>query len=96
MDKANSRKRSQHRKINLQQLRHAVLAADSGSFRRAAEAASVKQSTLSRSVRQLEHLVGAAIFQRSRSGVRATESGQTLLHLAKTVLEQMDTLALTA
>jgi DNA-binding transcriptional LysR family regulator len=96
MNKADSRKRSRHPKISLQQLRHAVLAGDSGSFRQAAEAASVKQSTLSRSVRQLEHLVGGAIFERSRSGVRATESGQALLHLAKTVLEQMDNLAVTA
>lgn len=96
MAKAHSRQRSRHRKISLQQLRHAVLAADTGSFRQAAHAASIKQSTLSRSVRQLEHLIGGSIFERSKSGVRATESGRSFLHLAKTVLEQMDTLALTA
>lgn len=95
MDNANSLQRSRHRKISLQQLRHAVLAADAGSFRQAAEDASIKQSTLSRSVRQLEHLVGGSIFERSRRGVRATESGQTVLDLAKTVLKQLDTLAST-
>lgn len=97
MDKPHSQQRSRrHQKISLQQLRHAVLAADTGSFRQAAQAALIKQSTLSRSVRQLEHLVGGSIFERSKSGVRATESGRNFLHVAKTVLEQMDTLALTA
>lgn len=96
MDKPHSPQRSRHRKISLQQLRHAVLAADTGSFRQAAHVALIKQSTLSRSVRQLEHLIGGSIFERTKSGVRATESGRNFLHLAKTVLEQMETLALTA
>src|SRR6516225_4458594 len=52
-------------KIDLRQLRHAVTAADFGSFRQAADACLIKQSTLSRSIRQLEHCVGVAIFERS-------------------------------
>ena len=39
--------------IALQHLRYVVAAADHGSFRRAAEALMLKQSTLSRVIRQL-------------------------------------------
>ena len=63
-------------KIDLRQLRHAVTAADFGSFRQAADACLIKQSTLSRSIRQLEHCVGVAIFERSSAGIRPTQAGR--------------------
>ena len=44
--------------IALQHLRYAVAASDHGSFRRAAEFLSLKQSALSRVIRQLEEIVG--------------------------------------
>jgi hypothetical protein len=74
--------RTDHFEPSLQQLRHVVLAAEFGSFRQAAEAASIKPSTLSRSVSQLEHLVGTSIFARSGNGVRATDFGQRFLRVA--------------
>ena len=40
-------------KIDLKQLRHAVAAADYGSFRQAAKRYNIKQSTVSRSILQL-------------------------------------------
>ena len=43
-----------------------------GSFRRAAEALLLRQSTLSRCVRQLEESIGMAVFERSSGGVRPT------------------------
>src|SRR5712672_4529631 len=78
--------------INLQHLRYAVVARDQGSFRRAAESLSVQQSTLSRCIRQLEHSIGMTIFERSSGGVRATEAGRDFLHLARSILEQVDSL----
>jgi DNA-binding transcriptional LysR family regulator len=74
------------------QLRHALAAADFGSFRRAAEALNIEQSTLSRSIRQLEHLVGADLFCRSSGGVDLTRAGRGFLHMARSMLEQADTL----
>ena len=56
--------------IVFSQLQHAVAAADYGSFRQAAQALSIKQSTLSRSVQLLEHSIGVVIFERSSGGVR--------------------------
>ncbi len=62
--------------VDLQQLRYAVAAADHGSFRRAAEALLVRQSTLSRCIRQLEHSVRMIVFGRSSGGVEAAPAGR--------------------
>lgn len=82
--------------ISLPQLRCAVVAADEGSFRRAAEVLLVRQSTLSRGIRQLEHLIGISIFDRSSGGVTATTSGRGFLRHARSILEQIDSLITTA
>jgi DNA-binding transcriptional LysR family regulator len=82
--------RSRSARIELQHLQYAVAAADHGSFRRAAEALLVRQSTLSRCVRQLEETIGAFVFDRSSGGVRATHTGRHFLREARSILEQMD------
>ena len=82
--------------INLPQLRCAVVAAEEGSFRRAAEVLLVRQSTLSRGIRQLEHLIGMSIFDRSSGGVTVTPSGRDFLRHARSILEQIDSLITTA
>ena len=88
----------QHRTsaVNLQHLRYATAAVDHGSFRRAAETLCIRQSTLSRCVRQLENSVGMTIFERSTGGGRATEAGGNFLRLAQSILEQLDLLLTTA
>ncbi|WOH63763.1 LysR family transcriptional regulator [Bradyrhizobium sp. BWA-3-5] len=71
--------RSQSRNFAFNQLQHAIAAADYGSFRQAAVVLSIKQSTLSRSIRLLEDSFGTVIFERSAGGVRATPTGRTFL-----------------
>jgi DNA-binding transcriptional LysR family regulator len=78
--------------IDLEHLRYAVAAADYGSFRRAAEALLLRQSTLSRRISQLEECLKMAVFERSSGGVRATQAGCDFLRMARSILEQMDTL----
>src|SRR6266404_2435194 len=78
--------------IDLQHLRYAVAAADHGSFRQAAEALLLRQSTLSRCIRQLEERLQMIVFERSSGGVRATQAGRDFLRMARSILEQMDTL----
>ncbi|MGY4307873.1 DNA-binding transcriptional LysR family regulator [Bradyrhizobium sp. USDA 4369] len=78
--------------VDLQHLRYAVAAADCGSFRRAAEALLLRQSTLSRCIRQLEHSIGMTVFERSRSGVQATPFGRDFLRAARSILDQLETL----
>ena len=82
--------------IVLQHLRYAVAAAENGSFRRAAEALMLRQSTLSRCIRQLEESIGLIVFERFSGGVRPTQAGQEFLRNARSILEQVDALAATA
>ena len=79
--------------FSIQNLRYALAAADYGSFRRAAEALLLRQSTLSRCVRQLEESLGMAVFERSSGGVRATQGGREFLRSARSILEQVEALA---
>ncbi|MGY4505819.1 DNA-binding transcriptional LysR family regulator [Bradyrhizobium sp. GM24.11] len=85
-------RRGAARAIDLQQLRLAVVACDCGSFRRAAEALSIKHNVLSRSIGQLEFLVGASLFERSSGGIKPTLAGRSVLRIARLILEQVDML----
>ncbi|WP_158815394.1 LysR family transcriptional regulator [Methylocapsa sp. S129] len=78
--------------FTLQHLRYAISAEDHGSFRQAAEALLLRQSKLSRCIRQLEESIGMVVFERSSGGVRATNAGQKFLRAARSILEQMDAL----
>ena len=78
--------------LDLRQLRYAVFAADYGSIRQAADALLMKQSTISRSIRQLEGTLGVAVFARKSGGVQATDAGRQFLRMARSVLDQMDTI----
>jgi DNA-binding transcriptional LysR family regulator len=82
--------------VDLQHLRFAVIAVEYRSFRQAAEILGVRQSTLSRSIRQLEHLIGVVIFDRSSGGVKPTSAGRSVLRMARTILEEFETLIATA
>lgn len=82
--------------LTLQHLRYATSAAEHGSFRRAAEALLVRQSTLSRCVGQLEETIGTTVFERSSGGVRATSAGRSFLRGARSILEQLDALVAVA
>jgi DNA-binding transcriptional LysR family regulator len=84
--------RSRASAVDLQHLRYAVAAADHGSFRRAADALLLRQSTLSRCIQQLEHSIGMTIFLRSSGGLQATPAGRDFLRTARSILEQMDSL----
>ncbi|MDA9433553.1 LysR family transcriptional regulator [Bradyrhizobium sp. CCBAU 51627] len=78
--------------VDLQQLRLAVAACDYGSFRRAAEVLSIKHTVLSRSISQLEYLVGTSLFERSSGGIKPTSAGRKVLRIARLILEQVDAL----
>ncbi|MGM4929611.1 LysR family transcriptional regulator [Tardiphaga sp. 619_E2_N8_5] len=82
--------------VDLQQLRLAVTAADIGSFRQAANVFRLRQSQMSRSVRQLEHSIGVVVFERSSGGVKPTPGGREFLRSARIILEQVDALIASA
>ncbi|MER9674980.1 LysR substrate-binding domain-containing protein [Mesorhizobium sp. M0208] len=76
--------------IELRHLRYAVAAAHYGSFRRAAEALGVKQSSLSRRIRQMEDRLGVAVFERSSGGVRLTAAGTEILRTSRHLVDGLD------
>ncbi|TIN95499.1 MAG: LysR family transcriptional regulator [Mesorhizobium sp.] len=82
--------------IELRHLRYAVAAAHYGSFRRAAEALGVKQSSLSRRIRQMEDRLGVAVFERSSSGVRLTDAGTEILRASRHLVEGLDRMTASA
>ncbi|OIJ26704.1 LysR family transcriptional regulator [Nocardioides luteus] len=70
-------------------LRHLVLLttiADEGSFVGAAENLYVSQPAVTRSVRELEDLVGAELFVRGPRGVSPTPAGEILIEQARSAL----------
>jgi DNA-binding transcriptional LysR family regulator len=69
-------------KIELRHVRYIIAAAESGSFRRAAQDLCVEQSAVSRRIRDVEDEIGAQLFRRHSAGVDLTEIGQQFLHQA--------------
>lgn len=72
------------------QLRALVAVAEHGSIRAAARSLSLSQTALTKSLRELEIDLGAALLNRSPQGVRLTVIGLDLLRHAKLILSQMD------
>ncbi len=70
--------------------RTVIAAAEHGSFRRAAASLGVRQSTLSRRIRQLEEELGVRLFERSSGGVRVTAAGGDVVRAAQRLLELTD------
>lgn len=78
--------------FDVRQLRHAIAAADHGSFYRAARALEVEQSTLSRNISKLERSIGMSIFERSRAGVTMTLAGSAFIRGIRPIVADADKL----
>lgn len=75
--------------IELRHLRYCIAAAEHGSFRKAGAAVDVQESSISRSIRDLEDEIGASLFIRHPSGVSLTLAGQRFLARARGALDQI-------
>jgi DNA-binding transcriptional LysR family regulator len=78
--------------IELRELRWAIVAAQNRSLRQAAEALNIRQSTLSRALRNLEFQLGATLFERTNGGTRPTKAGQEFLDSAQRIVRETDTI----
>ena len=76
--------------IELRHLRYFLAAAEYGSFRKAGGALGIRESAVSRRVRDLEDQLGASLFQRYSGGVYLTLAGQRFLRRARTALQQIE------
>jgi DNA-binding transcriptional LysR family regulator len=79
--------------IDLRHMRYTIAAADYRSLRRAAEAMHLKQSTLSRCVRELEDELQVTLFVRSRAGVRPTAAGAAFITSVRRVVQEIEGIA---
>ncbi|MCM2132229.1 HTH-type transcriptional activator IlvY [Larsenimonas rhizosphaerae] len=78
--------------MDLRPLTHFLSLAEHLHFGRASEQCHISASTLSRSIRQLEDSVGAALFERDNRTVRLTTAGRRFQQFARDTLEQWELL----
>ena len=76
--------------LKLVSVTQALLVGEYLSFRRAASALRVRQSAVSRRVRELEDELGVSIFERHHAGVRVTNAGVRFLQEAREAVLQLD------
>lgn len=75
--------------MNLQTLRYVVTIAQTGSLSKASQYLYVSQSTLSRSVKELEQQLGITLFYRTNQGVHPTHEGQKFISKANLILQDV-------
>ncbi|HEY4385884.1 MAG TPA: LysR family transcriptional regulator [Ktedonobacteraceae bacterium] len=75
--------------MELRQLSYFLAAAQTQSFRKAAELCLVAQPALSRQIAALEAELGNPLFERSKQGVKLTPAGQVFVGYASSALEQL-------
>jgi LysR family transcriptional regulator for metE and metH len=75
--------------IEIRHLRSLVAIAESTKLATAAERVHLTQSALSHQMRAIEAHYGITLFDRSRQGLRLTQSGERLLALARDVLARI-------
>jgi DNA-binding transcriptional LysR family regulator len=74
----------------LRDFKWAIIASQHRSLRQAAETLNVRQSTLSRRLRDMETRLGAQIFERTNGGTRTTLAGRDFLSSAQQILDETD------
>jgi DNA-binding transcriptional LysR family regulator len=72
--------------MELRQLKYFVGVSRHGSLTRAAAQLRISQPALTRQIRQLEREVGAALFERTPTGMAATAAGVSLFEHARSIL----------
>ena len=75
--------------IDFRHLRYFIVAAETGSFRKAAAALGVQESSVSRRIRDIEDQTGASFFVRHHGGINLTIAGQRFLNRARHALEHI-------
>lgn len=75
--------------IEIRHLRAFVAVAEDLNFRRAAERLNLAQPALSRTIRDMESLMGVTLFERSTRSVKLTPTGTSFLAEAREMLEHL-------
>lgn len=75
--------------MKLNQLRDVVAVAENGSLRAAGRHLGIAQPAITRSIREIEHELGATLFERHAKGVRLTEMGRAFVRRAEAVQREL-------
>jgi LysR family transcriptional regulator of abg operon len=75
--------------IKLSQLHNFAAVVEAGAVRQAARALNLSQSSVTKSIQQLEAELGVALLHRGAHGVAPTDAGKALLARAKTIEAQL-------
>lgn len=87
---------STYRMISALRMRHFELLsalAETGSMRAAGERLSVSTAAVSKSLLEIESMLGVELFRRHAKGVSATATGDVLVHRARLLLSEVSNLA---
>lgn len=76
--------------MNLMQMRCAIAVAKEGSLNKASKKLSMAPPNLSRAIKELEECIDCEIFYRTSKGMALTPEGESFIHYAKIILEQVD------
>lgn len=77
-------------RVELRDIKAFVQVAEASGFRRASAQQDVRQSVLSRRVRDLEEELGVSLLERHRSGARLTIAGREFLTTARSALAELE------
>lgn len=75
--------------LDLRYLKYALVVAEHGSFRRAADVLNISQSTITRRIQLLERRLGVSLFERNHMGARPTSAGARFMRDAAVGAEHM-------
>ncbi len=78
--------------MNTRDLEYLVALADLGHFGKAADACFVSQPALSMQIKKLERYLGVQLLERANKSVSLTDTGATIVALARQILQQTDEL----
>src|SRR5215475_8080001 len=77
------------RQLKLNDLRVLAAVVEAGSMNRAVARLSTSQPAISKTITDLEHLLGVKLLDRSRQGVVPTPYGEALLRRSTTVFDEL-------
>ena len=76
--------------MNILHMKYAVEVARAGSLNKAAQTLLIAQPNLSRSIKELEGVLGITIFDRSSKGMKLTLEGEEFIGYAQSILRQIE------
>jgi DNA-binding transcriptional LysR family regulator len=77
------------RRLNLKHFHTLQTVAQAGSMAKAANLLALSQPAISKAIAEMEHVVGAALLERSSQGVELTESGRILVARGRVIFDEV-------